>query len=86
MKAKYIPESAKKIPKNISSLIEDEEKNALDNKKADVSREIDEEEDIPEDLVSMAKRTERAYNMGNGDISENYESPEEVLRKYNPDE
>jgi hypothetical protein len=70
-KPKHIGEEFKKIPKNIGKLTEEE---ALDFN--------EDEEGAPEDLVSITQRTNKAFYKGNGDISREYQSPEEVLKDY----
>lgn len=68
---KHIGEEFKRIPKNIGSLMENDKFSS-----------IKDDEDYIEDLVSMTKRTENGYNTGNGNVSQDYESPEEIIRDY----
>ena len=70
---KYVKEESKKIPKNIGGLIEDEEQSILEN---------EDEDNFPEDLVSMTKRTNNAFYKGNGNVSQDDYSPEDILREY----
>lgn len=53
----------------------------LDNLR-EMESEIDEESDDVEDLVSVTQRINKAFYNGNGNISGDYRSPEEMLRDY----
>jgi len=73
---KHVQEEFKKIPKNIDKLIENEELNIIND-------DYDEDNEImPEDLISLTQRANKAFYSGRGNISEDYPSPEDILKEY----
>lgn len=73
-------EKISKINKDLGNLSGNENENFIKPQNED--EDIEEADNI-EEVDNMIERTKMAFNRGDGNISDNYLSPEEILREYN---